>query len=76
MLACPITNQRKGYPFEVSLPAGLAITGVIQADQVRSLDWKSRRAAFIGHLDEETLAEVLSKLITLIDDGSGGVNPH
>ena len=37
-ILCPITNQIKGYPFEVLIPAGLAVTGVILADQVKSLD--------------------------------------
>jgi mRNA interferase MazF len=38
-VACPITNQVKGYPFEVAIPAGFQVTGVILADQVKSLDW-------------------------------------
>lgn len=39
-ILCPITNQIKGYPFEVQIPTGLAISGVILADQVKSLDWQ------------------------------------
>jgi mRNA interferase MazF len=35
---CPITNQRKGYPFEVEIPEGFAVTGVILADQIKNLD--------------------------------------
>jgi mRNA interferase MazF len=67
LLACPITSQRKQYPFEVLLPDGLPITGVILADQVRSLDWQSRRAAFIGRVGEQTLSEILAKLTVLTD---------
>ena len=44
-LFCPITRQVKGYPFEVALPAGLDLTGVILSDQVKSLDWRGRNAA-------------------------------
>jgi mRNA interferase MazF len=73
LLACPITSHRKQYPFEVLLPDGLPITGVILADQVRSLDWKSRRAAFIGRIGEDVLAETLGKLAALIDDENRGV---
>lgn len=73
LLACPITSYRKQYPFEVLLPDGLPITGVILADQVRSLDWKSRRAAFIGRIGEDVLAETLGKLAALIDDENRGV---
>jgi len=75
LLACPITSQKKGYPFEVLLPDGLPITGVILADQVRSLDWKSRRAAFIGRLGEEVLAEMLGKLAVLIASDKGDADP-
>ena len=35
----PITNQVKGYPFEVRIPHGLSVSGVILADQAKSLDW-------------------------------------
>jgi len=62
----PITNQSKGYPFEVLVPAGLGVTGVILADQVKSLDWRVRRAEFICTLPEDTLSRVLERLATLL----------
>src|SRR3990172_1318707 len=43
-LFCPITSQVKGYPFEVPLPTGLRIRGCVLADQIKSLDWRSRKA--------------------------------
>lgn len=46
-LLCPITNQIKGYPFEVPIPDGLSITGVILSDQVKSLGWRARDAELI-----------------------------
>ncbi|WP_319946927.1 type II toxin-antitoxin system PemK/MazF family toxin [Paenibacillus caseinilyticus] len=46
-VVCPVTNQKKGYPFEVELP-GLPITGVILCDQVKSLDWRSRQLRIEG----------------------------
>jgi mRNA interferase MazF len=63
---CPITSQIKGYPFEVHIPEGLPIKGAILTDQVKSLDWRKRKAEFICSLPHETLAEVLVKLETLI----------
>ncbi len=39
-LVCPVTSQVKGYPFEVVMPAGLAVNGVALADQLKSLDWR------------------------------------
>jgi mRNA interferase MazF len=64
---CPITNQIKGYPFEVMLPKEVGVTGVILSDQVKSLDWRVRKAEFIGSLPEEVINEVLPKLGTLLE---------
>ena len=68
-LFCPITNQAKGYPFEVPIPAGAPVTGVVGADQVKSLDWRARRAAPIGAVPEEVVAEVLQRLQALLAAG-------
>ena len=65
-ILCPITNQAKGYPFEVPIPTGSAVKGVILADQVKSLDWQSRNAQFICVLPLTVVAEVLAKLKTLL----------
>src|SRR3990170_8827051 len=59
---CPLTNQIKGYPFEVLVPAGLSITGAILADQVKCLDWHARKAELICSLPRGTVTEVLQKL--------------
>jgi mRNA interferase MazF len=64
-LLCPITNQRKGYPFEVALPEGLAVTGVAMADQVKSLDWAARTASRICAVPQEVVAQVLRRLNAL-----------
>ena len=63
---CAITNQIKGYPFEVVIPQGLAVSGAVLADQVKSLDWRARRAELITPLPDTTVAEVLQKLSTLL----------
>jgi mRNA interferase MazF len=65
-LLCPITSQVKGYPFEVVIPAGLKISGVILSDQVKSLDWKARQAELICRLPVQTVDEILQKLNTLL----------
>jgi mRNA interferase MazF len=65
-LLCPVTSQVKGYPFEVRLPPGLAVTGVVLADQVKSLDWRARHAARFGALPAPVVGEVLRKLGTLL----------
>lgn len=43
-IICPITNQAKGYPFEVLIPRECNVTGVVLSDQVKSIDWRARRA--------------------------------
>lgn len=65
-ILCPITRQIKGYPFEVRIPNGLAVSGVILADQVKSLDWRVREAELAGTLPAATVVEVLQKLNTLL----------
>ncbi|MFO7682196.1 MAG: endoribonuclease MazF [Chloroflexota bacterium] len=65
-LLCPITNQVKGYPFEVRLPENAEVTGVILADQVKSLDWRVRQVTFIESLPEDVIKQVLAKLGTLL----------
>ena len=67
-LFCPITSQIKGYPFEVVIPAGMSISGVVLSDQIKSLDWKVRDAQFICKLPVSTMSEVLKKLSTLLQD--------
>lgn len=66
LLACPITSHAKGYPFEVVLPSGLPISGVILADQLRSLDWRVREAALICHAPDGVVAETLAKAAALL----------
>ena len=63
---CPVTSQAKGYPFEVGLPSGGGVVGVILSDQVKSLDWRARRADLIEPLPPEVTAEDLAKLGTLV----------
>ena len=65
-ILCPITNQVKGYPFEVLLPAGLPIVGAILSDQVKSLDWHARNAELICTLSDEAISEILQKLSALL----------
>ncbi len=64
---CPITNQQKGYPFEVAVPAGVAVTGVILSDQVKNLDWRSRQATFACTLSDAVVLAVVHRLNRLLD---------
>ena len=64
MLCCPLTTRAKNYPFEVAL--GDATGGVVLSDQVKSLDWRSRRAKRKGRVSADVLAEVRAKVHALI----------
>lgn len=65
-LLCPITSQVKGYPFEVPLPPDAPVSGVMLADQVKSLDWRARRAELICTLPPATTDDIRRKLGTLL----------
>lgn len=65
-LLCPVTTQAKGYPFEVAIPAGLPMSGVVLADQLKSADWTARRAQFGCKAPQSVLAEVIAKLRPLL----------
>jgi len=67
-LLCPITSQIKGYPFEIVLPEGLKASGVVLADQVRSLDWTARNARFCDRVPETILKETVGKIATLLQE--------
>jgi len=70
-LCCPITSQVKGYPFEVALPPGLGAEGAILSDQVKSLDWRMRKAKRIGRVPNEVLDEAVGKILALVDPEEG-----
>ena len=65
-LVCPITNQKKGYPFEVEIPPDCGASGVILADQLKSVDWKTRFAARLGRCPDSVLDEVRALLAPLL----------
>lgn len=65
-LFCPITSSVKGYPFEVVLPKGLKAEGAVLCDQIRSLDWRARKAKRLCPAPPEVLAEATAKILTLI----------
>ncbi len=65
-VACPLTNQAKGYPFEVPVPAGHGVTGVVLTDHLRNLSWAERHAELIAAAPLAVLDEVREKIAALI----------
>ena len=69
-IVCPITGRKKGYPFEVDIPDGHGVTGVILADQIKSLDWRGRNGQKLGCLPSHIVSRVLYLLGELLDENS------
>ena len=63
---CPITSRTRGYPFEVAISQAHGISGVILADQVRSLSWEKRYVKMAGAASIELLDEVRERLAVLL----------
>jgi mRNA interferase MazF len=61
-IVCPITNTHRDYPFHVAIPAGEGVTGFIMVEQVKSIDFRSRKARRLRKAPPEMLDEVLSIL--------------
>jgi mRNA interferase MazF len=64
---CPITNQVKGYPFELAVPAGLRVSGVVLCDHIRSQDWCERQWQPICKVPATFVHEVMVRTLTLFD---------
>lgn len=64
IICCPTTTRIKGYPFEVTLVG--QSPSVVLADQVKSQDWRARKATRKGRISQVELAEVRAKLKALI----------
>jgi mRNA interferase MazF len=65
-LVCPVTHHAKGYPFEVALPEGLPVQGVVLADHVKSADWHEHGSDRIANVPADVLDEVRAKLKPLL----------
>jgi mRNA interferase MazF len=65
-VVCPITGQKKGYPFEVDLPTGAKISGAILSDHLRSVDWERRHADFAGKIPGEVMRVVQERVAALL----------
>lgn len=67
VVLCPITRTREQRnPFAIAIPEGLRIDGVILADQIRTMDWRARRAEYICSLPTETVDAVLERIGVLL----------
>ena len=61
-MVCPITNTDRGFPFHVPIPTTSKLTGFVMVEQVKSIDFRARRASRIESGNEVLLSEALSIL--------------
>ncbi|MCR4316203.1 MAG: endoribonuclease MazF [Planctomycetes bacterium] len=67
-ILCPITSKVKGYPFEVELDEGLSVSGAILSDQVKSVDWRARKAKFACSAPKDAVQLALENIQALLWD--------
>lgn len=61
-LVCPVTQTRRGYPFHVAIPEGRGVTGFVMVEQIKSVDYRARRAKRLGTAPQPVVQEALSLL--------------
>ncbi|MFA6471364.1 MAG: type II toxin-antitoxin system PemK/MazF family toxin [Candidatus Latescibacterota bacterium] len=66
VLVCPITSIRKGFSFEIPLPVGLGVHGVILSDHIKCFDWRARNAEYIVSAPQSVVDEVIDNIDLLI----------
>ncbi|NOT59220.1 MAG: endoribonuclease MazF [Acidobacteria bacterium] len=65
-VVCPITCRSKGYRFEVVIPPGLAVRGVVLSDQIKNIDWRARQATYLCTLPHVVVEAVRNKVRSLV----------
>jgi mRNA interferase MazF len=61
-IVCPLTSTDRRFPFHVAVEDDPNVTGFIMVEQVKSIDFRARKARRIGKVSDGVLEEVLSIL--------------
>lgn len=67
-MVCPITRTFRDIPFHVTIPEGQAVSGYIMVEQIKSVDYASRRVEQVSSAPRTVLNEVLSILDACVYD--------
>lgn len=65
---CPTTTKDKGYPFHLPIPSGLPVHGFVMVDQMKSVDYRSRKADFIAQAPKDLLDDILAIMDAILND--------
>ncbi len=68
-IVAPITSQQKGYPFEVVLPVGLKVSGVVLSDAIKNVDWRARDTRFVDVAPTSVVEDIREQLGLLLSIG-------
>lgn len=71
-IVCPITSRKKDFFLHEPIPEGCGASGSIVMEQVRALDLDARSTTRIGHLDDETLDDVLACVASFFSRSPSG----
>jgi mRNA interferase MazF len=63
---CPLTNTLTGSNFEVPVPRGTKLTGVVLSKHIKSVDWIVRNAQFHSKANKELTWEVLGRIEAIL----------
>lgn len=66
-IVCPISRNLSPWPTKISLPDGLPVSGVILADQIRTIDHEQRVLRRLGEVPLQVLQEVREVLALLLE---------
>ncbi len=66
VFCCPITSRAKRFEFEIPLPDGLDVKGVILSHHMKSLDWRVRNARYMTRVPDDIVDDVLLRLVSIL----------
>jgi mRNA interferase MazF len=62
-IVCPITNTNRNIPFHLAVPSASSLTGFVMAEQVKSVDYKARKARFV----EKAPSQFVEDMVAVVD---------
>ena len=61
-IVCPVTSKERGFPFHIPVGGNQDVSGFVMVEQVKSIDFRTREARYIGQAGKNLINEVLAIL--------------